>query len=629
MYKPPCAFACNGAISNNALSCSSMTEMEGMDSMPMTTPECRANDTSFLTTLAWCLQSNCAEFDVPVSELQKFWEEQATGEPTVQPKWSYSAGLQSVQEAPTKILTMHDTLNFTALTSEEDWDVQFKTLSYFEREEAIHARYGITHKVAPYIVWQSLIGTYRVRPLPYLIGTAPSIGHASYIALMIILNVILTAVNYKSAQPNAWFSSQYQEILEYVMIRTGTLGFALSPLVILFAGRNNVLLWLSNWSHSTFMLLHRWIARIFGLQVIIHSITALALYSNIGTYSEELKLPYWIWGCVASVAVVIMLVASNLYVRRQSYEVFLVIHILLAVFVIAGCWYHVDIRFQRKFGYEMWLYASCAVWFFDRMMRMLRVLKNGMRRSNVVNIDEDVVRVDVPGIRWAASPGQHVYVYFPTLNRLRPWENHPFSVIPTTMLYEKARSSEASASPTRSSNDVEKNERADVRISPVTDRENAGLTLFIRKSAGLTKALTTKDNVLTLLDGPYSNNSTAPVLQCDRLLLIGGGIGITALVPWIDRHPNVKLSWSVKDSAKGLVRALENAIDRVEEKDVRVGSRLDFNALLDQEVQLGWSRIGVVVSGPGGLCDDAAAAVIAAGKRGKALFELEIDAYSW
>ncbi|EGY16424.1 ferric reductase transmembrane component 3 [Verticillium dahliae VdLs.17] len=521
MDKLPCAFACNGAISNNALSCSSMMEMEGMDDMPATTPECRANDTSFLTTLAWCFKSKCAEFNVPVSKLQKFWEEEATGEPTAPPKWSYPAALQSIQEAPTKILTMHDSLNLTVLTSEEDWDVQFKILSYFEREEVIHARYGITDKVRPYIAWQSLIGTYRVRPLEYLIGITPSIGHASYIAFMIILNVILTAVNYKSAQPTGWFSSQYQKILEYIIIRTGTLGFALAPLVILFAGRNNVLLWLSNWSHSTFMLLHRWIARIFGLQAIIHSITALALYVNNGTDSEELSLPYWIWGCVATVAVVIMLVASNLY---------------------------------RKFGYEMWLYAACAVWFFDRMMmHMLRVLKNGMRRFNIVNIDDDVVRVDIHGIRWAAGPGQHVYVYFPTLNRLRSWENHPFSVIPTAMLYGKARQSAASASPTGSSNDVEKNERADVRIRPVTDGNNAGLTLFIRKSTGLTEALTTNDNVLTLLDGPYPNSSNITAIQCDRLLLIGGGIGITALVPWIARHSNVKLSWSVQDSAKGLV----------------------------------------------------------------------------
>ncbi|KAM0276828.1 hypothetical protein ACHAQH_006363 [Verticillium albo-atrum] len=589
MYKPPCAFACNGAISSNALSCSTLMDMEGMEAMPMTTPDCRANDTSFLTTLAWCLDTKCAEYHVPISKLQKFWEEQATGDPAVQPKWSFPVALQTIEKAPTQVLTMHDTLNFTALTSEEDWHVQYKTfiiilVTGFATPIVLTGlgylpfMSRIFDKLKPFIVYPSLIGNYRVRPLPYLIGNAPSIGQGLYIALMIILNIVLTAVNYKSTQPNGWFASRYQEVLEYVMIRTGTLGFALAPLVILFAGRNNVLLWLSNWSHSTFMLLHRWVARIFGIQVIIHSITALALYIDIGTYSEELVLPYWIWGCVATVAVVIMLLASNLYVRRQSYEVFLIVHILLAVFVIAGCWYHVDLRFERKFGYEMWLYAACAVWFFDRLVRVLRVLKAGVRRAKVVDVDGEVLRVDIPGIRWAATPGQHVYAYFPTLNPLRPWENHPFSVIPTAMLRQKASLPGGGASLAGSeSNDVE----------------------------------------------------TSSVLQCDRLLLIGGGIGITALLPWFNQHASVKLFWSVKDSTSGLVQALENVTDRVGEKDVRVGSRLDIDRLLGQEAQSGWTKIGVVVSGPGGLCDDVTAAVVAVGKRHKVVFDLEVDAYSW
>ncbi|KAM0330785.1 hypothetical protein ACHAQA_003739 [Verticillium albo-atrum] len=635
-----------------------MMEMEGMGdehSMPMTTPDCRANDTSFLTTLAWCLDTKCAEYNVPISTLQRFWEEQATGDPAVTPKWSYPVALQNVDDAPTKVLTMHDTLNFTALASEEDWNVQYKTLSYFEREEVVHARYGIIILVTgfatpivltilgylpfmsgiidaakPYIVYPSIIGNYRVRALPYLLGNAPSVGQSLYIALMVILNVILTAVNYKSTQPNGWFASQYQEVLEYVMIRTGTLGFSLAPLVILFSGRNNVLLWLSNWSHSTFMLLHRWVARIFGIQVIIHSITALALYIDIGSYPEEEKLPYWIWGCVATVAVVIMLVASGLYVRRRSYEIFLIVHILLAVFVIAGCWYHVDLRFERKFGYEMWLYAACAVWFSDRLIRVLRILKAGVRRAKIVDVDSDIVRVDIPGIRWAGTPGQHVYAYFPTLNPLRPWENHPFSVIPTAMLRQSARHPGGSPSLAGSEgNDVEKNQGTIVRTDPLADKTNAGLTLFVRKSTGLTKSLKAHESILTLLDGPYSNNSTKSALQCDRLLLIGGGIGVTALLPWINQHTNVKLYWSVKESASGLVRILDGVIDRVGEKDVRVGSRLDFDLLLSQEAESGWGKVGVVVSGPGGLCDDVTAAVIAAGKKHRVIFELEVDAYSW
>lgn len=213
---------------------------------------------------------------------------------------------------------------------------------------------GMLGRLNPYLVYPSAVGTYQVRPLPYLLGNAPTVGQALYVAVMIILNVVLTAVNYRSAQPNAWFANQYQEIMSWVMYRTGYIAFALLPLLILFSTRNNVLLWLSNWSHSTYMLLHRWIARIFGLQVILHSILALVLYKDTGAYPAEEKLDYWIWGSVGTVAVSIMLVGSGLYTRRWSYEIFLVSHILLAVFVVVGSWYHVELRFQRKYGYEMW-----------------------------------------------------------------------------------------------------------------------------------------------------------------------------------------------------------------------------------------------------------------------------------
>lgn len=129
-----------------------------------------------------------------------------------------------------------------------------------------------------------------------------------------------------------------------------------------------------------------------------------------------------------------MLVASGLYVRCWSYEIFLIMHILLAILIIISSWYHVNIRFQRQWGYEMWLYAACAVWVFDRLARVLRILKTGMRRAKVTDIGDGIVRIDVEGVRWVPAPGQHVYVFFPTLNPLRPWENHPFSLMPTTLL---------------------------------------------------------------------------------------------------------------------------------------------------------------------------------------------------
>lgn len=492
---------------------------------------------------------------------------------------------------------------------------------------------GILDKMKPYLVYPSAVGTYQVRPLPFSLGNVPTVGQSFYIFLMVIFNIILTAVNYKTTRPFVWYETQHQEILGLVMFRTGILGFSLFPLTILFAGRNNILLWLTNWSHSTYLLLHRWVARLFAVQVLLHSILALRLYISTGSYSEEQKLPYWIWGAVATVAVSIMVVGSGLYVRRWSYEIFLISHIVLAVIVVVGCWYHVIIRFQRKWGYEMWMYATCAVWFFDRLMRVLRMLKTGVRRAKVADIGDGFVRVDVQGIRWSAVPGQHVYAYFPTMNPLRPWENHPFSVLPTAMLRSSHHSIDTADSDTGSSTnhtDSEKQNNTTISTKPVLQAHTStGLTLFIRKSSGMTKSLKAHDSLLTLLDGPYPNNPTKAILQCDRLLLIGGGIGITGLLPWVTCHSNAKLCWSVKQTAECLLDAMSNFLGEIREKDVKVGRRVDVREVLGQEVQSGWARIGVVVCGPGGLCDDVRSAVTAAGKKEKTVFELQVDAYSW
>lgn len=153
---------------------------------------------------------------------------------------------------------------------------------------------GVLGRIAPYLSYPATVGTYHVRPLPYLLGNAPTAGQSLYVGLMAILTVILTAVNYQTTPLFAWYANQRQEILAFVTYRTGTITLALAPLVFLFSGRNNVLLWLSDWSHSTYLLLHRWVARTFGIQVLLHSFFALALYIDRGAYPAAEKMPWWI-----------------------------------------------------------------------------------------------------------------------------------------------------------------------------------------------------------------------------------------------------------------------------------------------------------------------------------------------
>jgi hypothetical protein len=122
--------------------------------------------------------------------------------------------------------------------------------------------------LSPYLVYQAIIGRYHVRPLPYLLGNAPTVGQGIYIAIMTIISTVLSGVGFGLVVPHAWYSpSLYFEGLAYVMWRTGALGFVILPLVFLFSSRK-ILLWLTNWTHSTFLLLHRWIGRIFGAYVI-------------------------------------------------------------------------------------------------------------------------------------------------------------------------------------------------------------------------------------------------------------------------------------------------------------------------------------------------------------------------
>jgi NAD(P)H-flavin reductase len=147
----------------------------------------------------------------------------------------------------------------------------------------------------------------------------------------------------------------------------------------------------------------------------------------------------------------------------------------------------------------------------------------------------------------------------------------------------------------------------------------------------MTGLLKPQANLLTLIEGPYPTNPTKATLQSDRLLLIGGGIGITGLLTYTSCHPNFKLFVGVKTIDEELVTSLQPMLDEIREKHIIVGARLDIEGLLREEANLGWSRVAVVVCGPASMCDDVRAVVAQLGKEkaGQCLFELEVDAFSW
>ncbi|KAK4206863.1 hypothetical protein QBC37DRAFT_380664 [Rhypophila decipiens] len=304
------------------------------------------------------------------------------------------------------------------------------------------------------------------------IGNPPTKGITLYLILVAALTLVLTLIKpgYKTPSISSPALAT-NPILTYTFQRTGTYAFALLPVVILFSSRNNLLLLLAARlpfaqpvSHSTYLLLHRWIGRLFAVLAIIHSILAIPLYlSKLPSISHQ---RFWIWGSVATVSSALLVVLGVVYFRRRFYEPFLLGHILLSIIVLVGCWYHVqDLMPSGIATCAGWVIAAVAVWGFDRLVRTARVVRNGVHRAKVSELGEngEYARVDIPldlqvtRAKWGGKrmtshsrPGLHVYAQFPNLDGWkRPWENHPFSVVPTGLLLsrsEKEGDSEPSGS---------------------------------------------------------------------------------------------------------------------------------------------------------------------------------------
>jgi hypothetical protein len=117
-YNPLCCYACRNSISSARLSCS--TDQDAgphSHGAPLTLPNCRAEDVPFLTTLAYCIKTKCEVSNLPDWVLELYWAEQATGDPTVPPKWGYAATLQQITVAPNQTFASGTTLNYTALVN--------------------------------------------------------------------------------------------------------------------------------------------------------------------------------------------------------------------------------------------------------------------------------------------------------------------------------------------------------------------------------------------------------------------------------------------------------------------------------------------------------------------------------
>ncbi|KAK1993965.1 ferric reductase transmembrane component 4 [Colletotrichum falcatum] len=631
MYQPLCAYSCRVVLSSSALNCSTM-EVTGGLPMFQTSPECFAIDSAFMTSLALCLQSRCVE--MPAWEIENYWHKTEAGirnshrrldEPGVYvvakppaPNWTYQQALAQVQGNVTSILTKGARLYQTSLVDDFQYQLQYDTMEMFERMEINHEKYGLV-LIALGVILPVASSWLRFIPLPKLLKARisaavinpplfgsrhkapyfnmfimPTRGQAILIAHVVIINIVLSVVDIQSAQPNAWWwHNQLQEVLTSVANRTGVLSFANVPLLILYAGRNNFLYWLTDWTQATFMMMHRWTAYICTLQAIVHSLLWLRIYVVLGWHGTESKHSYWVWGTLATLAMAILLPASVIPFRTKMYEMFFFLHLVLAVLSVVGCYLHIIRRFEHQWGYEVWMYVALAAWGFDRIARLARMVKNGLRQAAITVIDDDYIQIEVEG----ASGYGHAYLYFPTLT-WRLWESHPFSIMGSRVKANLPRSSFISSTGevTVSAPKLSSSTIAD--MGTIHEPRRVGLCFLIRTFSGATAMLRHKSRIPVFVEAGYL--PFPDLTKYQNIVLVVGGVAITAVAPALRIHQgHAKLYWSSRNS--GLVKMID--LDRID-SDILVGKRFKLRDVLGDEIAKAKGETAVVVSGPAAMTDN-------------------------
>ncbi|GES66786.1 FRE family ferric-chelate reductase [Aspergillus terreus] len=403
------------------------------------------------------------------------------------------------------------------LISPAYYEVTFRTIDSWQFETWSHYAYGY----AGYAFWMGILAIGMLhRWIQHIVESRPRRGS------------------------NCWPDTSDQ-ILRYVADRTGILSFANFPLIWLFAGRNNVFLWATGWSFATFNIFHRHIAWIATIQD--------------GNAWRKLQKPYLFWGTVGMVAMVLLLPLAMDFFRQRTYECFLFLHILLSVATLVGCFYHTIIFEGQEYWFYLW--PAVGVWGFDRLLRLIRIiycnahvnlnLGKGIlftRSRATYDTAADVIRLEVfPGSpSLSPTPGQYYFVYQPF--RLTGWESHPFTLGSWTY--------ETPAAPATQSLVAKGDPDIDVSQVPLLSDSSSGssrslaeddpkilkLVFWIRPFDGWTRHLQQqctrspdrKLETALLVEGPYGE--PFPLSNYESVLLVVGGTGIAAAVPYIQDH---------------------------------------------------------------------------------------------
>lgn len=212
-------------------------------------------------------------------------------------------------------------------------------------------------------------------------------------------------------------------------LRAGWLALAQVPLLILLAGKNNLIGFVTGVSYERLNVLHRWVSRVLLVLATLHF-----GYQNYGWNEYGLIQLEWSTDTcpptgIAAYAILLWINLSTVApLRNLSYEFFVVQHLLTFFGFIIAIMIHLP---STALYSRVYIYIPIVLYFLDRVVRTSRYAYNNISpgHATLAALDGCITKVRVPVKnvkQW--RPGAHVLLSIP---RLGAGQSHPATIAST------------------------------------------------------------------------------------------------------------------------------------------------------------------------------------------------------
>ena len=252
-------------------------------------------------------------------------------------------------------------------------------------------------------------------------------------------------------------------------------------------------------SHESLNTLHQLLGRIITVLLYAHAALYLNFYVQVGVLGSKVREAYVICGILGVLAFTAVGTTALKPVRRWSYRVFYVTHVVLASLLLPLLWFHVS-------HIRIYLYEAAVVYAANVVLRSLssktvpasiRLLESGKLVEITIPLASATHAEKKALLKY--QPGQHAYISLPGHPASRTFRSNPFSLASLPTQDNQLRF-----------------------IARVLDGNTAALASAAKTS--------TKQSLT--LEGPYGLAIHAEkLLTYDRILFVAGGVGGTFIVP--------------------------------------------------------------------------------------------------